>query len=66
MATARKQSARAEPKDPRLPTDSRGNKRVYTDVPAHIAQEFAILAIRRKVSKRALMAQLIMDAVTGR
>ena len=45
--------------------DSRGNVRVYTDVPRAIAKEFAILAIRRGKSKRALMADLIMRAVTG-
>lgn len=45
--------------------DSRGNVRVYTDVPRAIAKEFAILAIRRGKSKRALMADLIMRAVAG-
>ncbi len=48
------------------PVDSRGNVRIYTDVPKNIAQEFSILAVRRETSKRALMAELIMDAVTGK
>lgn len=48
------------------PTDSRGNMRIYTDVPAHVGKEFKVLAIRRGISIRALMAKLIMDAVAGR
>lgn len=48
------------------PVDARGNVRIYTDVPKAIAQEFAILAVRRETTKRALMAKLIMDEVTGR
>jgi len=51
---------------PTQPADSKGNTRIFTDVPVHVAQEFAILAIRRGLSKRALMAKLIMDAVTGK
>lgn len=52
--------------DPGTVTDSRGNMRIYTDVPAHIGKEFKVLAIRRNTSIRALMAQLIMDAVNGK
>lgn len=47
-------------------TDSKGMKRIFTDVRPDIYKEFAILAIRRGTSKRALMAKLIMDAVTGK
>lgn len=47
-------------------TDARGMTRVITDVPRKVGEEFAILAIRRGMSKRALMAKLIMDAVTGK
>lgn len=46
--------------------DARGNVRIYTDVPSHVAKEFAILAVRRDMTKRALMARLIMDAVSGK
>lgn len=48
------------------PQDSRGNMRLYTDIPVNVAQEFAVLAIRRGLSKRDLMAELIMNAVAGR
>lgn len=48
------------------PKDTRGNVRIYTDVPEHVAKEFKILAIRRGVSIRALMSQLIMQAVAGK
>lgn len=47
-------------------TDSRGNKRIYADVPAHIASELKILAIRRRITMQALMAELIMNAVAGK
>lgn len=64
-------ATRKTPQDPRQrttgpPIDARGNVRIYTDVPKAIAQEFAILAVRRDTTKRALMAKLIMDEVTGR
>lgn len=61
--TARK--PREAPDTVREVIDARGNVRVYTDIPPRVAKEFAILAIRRGVSKRALMADLIMRAVTG-
>lgn len=47
-------------------TDARGMVRIITDVPRKVGEEFAILAIRRGVSKRSLMAKLIMDAVAGK
>lgn len=46
--------------------DSAGNVRIYTDVPANIGKEFKVLAIRRGISYRALMAELIMSAVSGK
>ena len=49
-----------------VPVDSRGNVRVYADVPKSVAQEFTILAVRRDMSKRDLLAKLIMDAVAGK
>jgi len=48
------------------PTDSRKLVRIYCDVPSHIAEEFAVLAIRRGASKRALMAELIMSELSGK
>lgn len=48
---------------PAAPTDTRGNVRVYSDLPRAVANELAILAIRSGVSKRALMTMLIMNAV---
>lgn len=59
------QRARGQPDTVREIVDTRGNVRVYTDVPVKVAQDFAILAIRRGKSKRALMAELIMSAVIG-
>lgn len=46
--------------------DSRGNVRIVVDLPKNVAQEFAVLAIRRGETKRALMARLIMNAVAGK
>lgn len=56
----------AKPVESDAVTDARGMTRVITDVPRRVGEEFAILAIRRGMSKRALMAKLIMDAVTGK
>lgn len=63
-----KQTARPSPREVEsvAVTDARGMTRVITDVPRKVGEEFAILAIRRGMSKRALMAKLIMDAVTGK
>lgn len=57
---------RVQPDTVRELVDTRGNVRIYTDVPPKVAEDFAILAIRRKKSKRALMAELIMGAVVGK
>ena len=61
MATQRRSPVKSKEVE-----DSRGLTRIYTDVPRHIAQEFAVLAVRRDTSKRALMAELIMKAVAGK
>lgn len=45
------------------PIDSRGNTRVYADIPANIAQELKILAIRTNKTTKELLADLIMKAV---
>jgi len=47
-------------------TDSKGRVRISTDIPESVAVEFGVLAIRRRMSKRALMERLIMDAVRGK
>ena len=49
-----------------IPVDSRGNVRVYADVPRDIAQEFTIMCVRRNTSKRAMIAQLITNALKGK
>lgn len=61
MATHKRPTPRADPGQ-----DSRGNVRLYADIPEQVAKEFKILAIRRGVTYRALMARLIMDAVAGK
>lgn len=53
-------------KEPSRAVDSRGSVRIYADVPKHIAQEFAVLAVRRDKAKRTLLAELIMAAVAGK
>lgn len=65
MAT---QKARVVPKvqERRGEEDSRGNVRIYTDIPRSVATEFSVMAIRRNMTKRALMARLITDAVGGK
>lgn len=64
MATKRKTTGRSSSDHEEV--DARGNVRVYGDVPVHVARELKILAIRRGVSKQALMAELIMNAVSGK
>lgn len=47
--------------------DSRGNVRIVADIPKGLADEFAILAIRRGFkNKRELVIRLITDAVSGK
>ena len=44
-------------------TDSRGSKRVYIDLPAESVRRFNILAATRGVAKRALLAQIVEEAL---
>lgn len=50
----------------RTAADSRGMVRVYVDLPKNVAQELAVLAVRRDVPKKTLVAELIMSAVAGK
>lgn len=45
------------------PTDSKGNKRVYIDLPANSARRFNVLAAMRGVPKRELLAQIVEEAL---
>lgn len=52
-------------KQTKASADVRGMTRVYIDLPIHLSQEFEIMAIRRRVSKRVLLAMLVERAVTN-
>lgn len=51
---------------PSHPTDTQGRVRIAVDISEEISVEFGVLAARRRLSKRALMEQLIMNAVRGK
>lgn len=43
--------------------DSKGNRRVYVDLPAPLITRMNVLAAMRSVTKRALIASLLTDAI---
>lgn len=45
------------------PTDSRGTMRVYVDLPKESVRRFNVLAAMRGMPKRALLAQIVEEAV---
>lgn len=47
------------------PTDSRGNVRIYADIPAPVARAFSILAARKEMAKKDLLAEIVSDACAG-
>jgi hypothetical protein len=44
--------------------DSKGNQRVYVDLPRALVVKFNVLAAMRGVTKRAYMTALFSDAIT--
>jgi hypothetical protein len=59
-------STKPKPKAPApapAPVDSRGNVRVYIDLPPDVARKFNVLAAMRGVAKRVLLAEIVRDAV---
>lgn len=70
MATKRKPPARAEPIAESRPfgrhnpagPDARGMVRVYADLNMEEATELAVLAARRRLSKKAMLELLIREA----
>jgi hypothetical protein len=65
MATAKK-PAKADKTAKAAPIDSRGLVRVYIDLPRHLSHELGVMAIRRDLSKRAMLAIMVEHAITGR
>ncbi len=61
-ATPRKPPAQSAPRVPQVP-DSRGNVRVYIDLPSALVRKFNVLAAMRGLSKRGLLAQIVEQAV---
>lgn len=43
--------------------DSKGNQRVYVDLPRGLVQRFNVLAAMKGVTKRGLMTSLLTDAI---
>jgi hypothetical protein len=58
-------AAKKTPAPKRTSTDVRGLTRLYIDIPTHLNKELGILAIRLDMSKRALLAQLVENAVSS-
>ena len=46
-----------------VPADSKGNRRIYADLPASLITKFNILAATRGVTKRSLITTLLADAI---
>ena len=46
------------------PADAKGNRRLYADVPAPLITRLNVLAAMKGVTKRALIASLLSDAIT--
>lgn len=56
-------NAKARPKAAAPPPDSKGNIRVYIDLPGDVARKFNVLAAMRGVPKRLLLAEIVRTAV---
>lgn len=50
---------------PARSTDSKGNVRVYIDLPPELVRRFNVLAAMRSVAKRVLLAQIVEEALTA-
>jgi hypothetical protein len=61
---AKQPKAREAPES--IGADARGKVRVYADIDKAVAVELAVLAIRRGVSKKALLELLILEAVRSK
>lgn len=44
--------------------DSKGNRRIYVDLPASLIVRFNVLAAMKGVTKRALLTTLLSDAIS--
>lgn len=56
----------APPTKGRAPTttvDAKGNVRIYADIPKAVSTELAVLALRRNMAKKDLLAEIIAAAV---
>lgn len=53
------------PATPQAPpmVDSKGNQRIYVDLPRALVQRYNILAAMRGVNKRTLITSLLTDAI---
>lgn len=43
--------------------DSKGNRRIYVDLPAQLITRLNVLAAMKNVTKRGLVTQLLSDAI---
>lgn len=62
MATSKKPPTAPAPA-PAPSVDSKGNQRVYVDLPRALVVKFNVLAAMQGVTKRALMTTLLVDAI---
>ncbi len=58
-----KKTASAAP-PPTQAVDSKGNRRIYADIPDALVKKFNVLAAMRGVTKRSLITALLTDAIT--
>lgn len=64
MATKKITSPPPAPAVAATPVDSKGNRRIYVDMPATLVTRLNVQAAMRSIPKRVLMAQLLADALT--
>jgi hypothetical protein len=64
MATAKKTSPPTAALPQAVSVDSKGNQRVYVDLPRALVVKFNVLAAMRGVTKRSYMTALFSEAIT--
>lgn len=63
MATRTKPPPATKGRAPTNIVDAAGNVRIYADIPKAVSTELAVLALRRNMAKKDLLAEIITAAV---
>lgn len=56
-------AAKTRGRAPTTVVDSAGKVRIYADIPENVATELGVLALRRRVAKKDLIADILAAAV---